>query len=249
MLFALLGFIALIIYLFLCLSLYFRDAANASLAAVRKRQMVMHKKYHGQIRNPSYFVWPSAPVVASTNAVDHPPVCSCEKIGTTEYQQQFVKLELAERVKPINPNHCEKNLNDETNKSAVDWVSVYDSCFVDPRKSQEAPEVATPAGLSIPRAVTPPHLFAWKRAECPNSAVVCAEEPARAAPTPHASQSHPTAAPTAPGSNPYFYAWELETDPAGAAARVSSEFNDNYCARSPAVLEVSVLFLLLTYRL
>ena len=74
---------------------WYSNDAKVSLAAVKKRQAIMHKKYHGGVKNPMYFVWPEKPVEPTEEIPRSESMqCMCEKTGVTEYDAEYVQPNL-----------------------------------------------------------------------------------------------------------------------------------------------------------
>jgi len=213
-----------------------REAAKANIKAIQKKQMVMHKKYHGSAKNPLYFVWPAPVEVSEPVPRTESTQCMDLKMGKSETTEAFVPQE------PIRSS-IEKNygckyfdrvdapyLEPDATKTTENWVSIYKNCFVDPDGAAPIDEATSKvAGLTIPKGINAPHMFAWKRTGCTEAKkpapvpcgidgcqepsylrteiscaddVSCTDTPCDAAPveaTPVEKED--------PKMRPYFYAW------------------------------------------
>jgi hypothetical protein len=162
-----------------------REAAKANIKAIQKKQMVMHKKYHGSAKNPLYFVWPT-PVQALSDPVPRTESTQCMdlKMGKSETAEAFVPQVAVKSA--IEKNHGCKYfdrvdapyLEPDAPKTTENWVSIYKNCFVDPNGSVPIDEATNKvAGLSIPKGINAPPMYAWKRTACaevkPAAPVVC----------------------------------------------------------------------------
>lgn len=251
-----------------------REAAKANIKAIQKKQMVMHKKYHGASKNPLYYVWPVPPTevsepVARTESTE----CMDLKTGKSEASEAYVPQKAP---KPsIEKNYGCKYfdrvdapyLEEDAPKTTENWVSIYKNCFVDPHGSVPIDEATNMvAGLTIPKGINAPPMFAWKRTGCPEAKkpvqTVCgidgcrepvyvaddssladvsvADESIAAAVAAHVEAPISTEDPKV---RPYFYAWGS----ADALQQVRSEIDEKFPNHhsSTVCLFAYLLFILL----